>query len=244
MPPSAKHTRAPGQQAREAASAASGTGGFAAIGPDPSITTIGAAHLIYEQGSTADAIYFVHEGSVLVSNLAESGREAIISILGPGDFFGFDALLENVRRVNRVTTLSECRIERIKATAVRKSFGRAPRLVRLFTDNLLKRSREIMDDLFDHHFHSTEKRLARALLRVARIEKDRPQGASSINQAMLAEMVGTTRSRVNFFMNKFRRLGMIEYSGKHKEKFVVHRSLADILAGGRATPRKLPHPDS
>jgi CRP/FNR family transcriptional regulator, cyclic AMP receptor protein len=228
MPSSPKRSRAPPEPAR----ATGRTSGFAAVGPDASISAIAAATLVYEQGSISDAVYFVHDGTVLVSNLSESGREAIISILGPGDFFGLDALLENVRRVNRVTTLTDCRIERIKGTTIRKVFGKAPKLARLFAGGLLKRSREIMSDLIDHHFHSTEKRLARTLLRLAQFEGDRQQGLTTpINQAMLAEMIGTTRSRVNFFMNKFRRLGMIEYSGKQNERLVVHRSLTEFLHG-------------
>jgi CRP/FNR family transcriptional regulator, cyclic AMP receptor protein len=195
--------------------------------------------IVFRQGDRSEAVYFLHSGCAKVHVLSKSGREAVMMILGPGEFFGESAMLEGAGFICSVTTMSECTIERIEAAEAWRRLREDPVFARPFIDFLVSRNRRYLTDLSDHHFYTTEQRLAHVLLRLpdirgggARQEKrqeKRPEKLPRISQEMLAEMVGTTRSRVNFFMNKFRRLRMIEYDNKAGGHLVVHRSLAMVL---------------
>lgn len=195
------------------------------------ITTVASDQTIFRQGDRCDAVYCLHSGAAKVHVLSQSGSEAVIMIAGPGDFIGEGCMLEQAERVCSVTTMTQCEIERIEAAEAWQRLRNDPGFAREFMDFLVTRNRRYLSDLSDHHFHTTEQRLARALLRLPDIGGGRGRHAKlpRISQEMLAEMVGTTRSRVNFFMNKFRRLGMIEYSSKAGGYLLVHRSLETVL---------------
>ncbi len=196
------------------------------------IATVAPDQTIFRQGDRCDAVYCLHAGAAKVHVLSQSGSEAVIMIAGPGDFIGEGCMLEQAERVCSVTTMTECEIERIEAAAAWQRLRNDPAFAREFMHFLVTRNRRYLSDLSDHHFHTTEQRLARALLRLPNIGgggDGRHARLPRISQEMLAEMVGTTRSRVNFFMNKFRRLGMIEYNSKADAHLVVHPSLATVL---------------
>jgi CRP/FNR family cyclic AMP-dependent transcriptional regulator len=203
-------------------------------GGHPAITNVAPDQIVFRQGDRCEAVYFLHSGCAKVHVLSKSGREAVMMILGPGEFFGESAMLEGAAFVCSVTTMSECTIERIDAAEAWRRLRDDPVFAKPFMDFLVMRNRRYLSDLSDHHFYTTEQRLARALLRLPDISGccgggGREGKLPRISQEMLAEMVGTTRSRVNFFMNKFRRLGMIEYDNKADGHLVVHRSLANVL---------------
>jgi CRP/FNR family cyclic AMP-dependent transcriptional regulator len=196
-----------------------------------SIGDIPAGEIVFMQGDPCDNVFYIHIGIAKVYVISQSGREAVIVTLGAGDFFGEGAMLKSARRVATVSTITPCKIERIEAAEAWHRIRTNQDFAQKFMDFLVTRNRRYFTDLSDHHFHSTEQRLARTLLRLAGgIPGEKPEAMSPrISQETLAEMIGTTRSRVNFFMNKFRRLGMIEYRGGAKSSFVVHHSLADLL---------------
>jgi CRP/FNR family transcriptional regulator, cyclic AMP receptor protein len=195
------------------------------------ITSVAPDETVFRQGDRGEAVYFLHSGSAKVHVLSKSGREAVIMILGPGDFFGESAMLEGADFICSVTTLSECTIERIEATEAWRRLREDPEFARPFMDFLVMRNRRYLGDVRDHHFYTTEQRLARVLMRLPDLGGGgaRQVKLPRLSQEMLAEKVGTTRSRVNFFMNKFRRLGMIEYDNKADGHLVVHRSLGNVL---------------
>ena len=199
--------------------------------------------IVFRQGDRGEAVYFLHSGCAKVHMLSTSGREAVMMILGPGEFFGESAMLEGAKFICSVTTMSECTIERIETVEAWRRMREDPAFARPFMDFLVTRNRRYLSDVSDHHFYTTEQRLARALLRLPDFSGccgsdgscgERPEKLPRISQEMLAEMVGTTRSRVNFFMNKFRRLGMIEYDNKADGHLVVHRTLATVLRPDKA----------
>lgn len=196
-----------------------------------SVSDIPAGRTVFVQGDPCDDLFFIHAGIAKVYVVSKFGREAVIITLGAGDFFGEGALLDAARRVATVSTVTPCTIERIDVAEAWRRVRTDQGFAKKFMDFLVTRNRRYFIDLSDHHFHSTEQRLARALLRLVGGLRDEKQEALSprISQETLADMIGTTRSRVNIFMNKFRRLGMIEYRGGTKSNFVVHRSLADVL---------------
>jgi CRP-like cAMP-binding protein len=195
------------------------------------VARIASDQIIFRQGDRCETVYFLHSGCAKVHVLSKSGREAVILILGPGDFFGESAMLAQAGRVCSVTTLSDCVVERIESAEAWRRLREDPVFARAFMDFLVTRNRRYVADLSEHHFLTTEQRLARALLRLPDVGGANARAAKlpRISQEMLAEMIGTTRSRVNFFMNKFRRLGMIEYDNKADGHLVVHRSLANVL---------------
>ena len=198
--------------------------------PGSSISDVAAGQVVFMQGDECDDVFYIHAGIAKVYVISQSGREAVIITLGAGEFFGEGALLESARRVATVSTITRCTIERIEAAEAWHRILTDRDFARKFMDFLVSRNRRYFLDLSDHHFHSTEQRLARTLLRLAGLPGEKREAVSPrISQETLAEMIGTTRSRVNFFMNKFRRLGMIEYRGGARSSFVVHHSLADVL---------------
>ncbi len=198
---------------------------------------------IYAQGDTADAIYFLQKGKVKITVTAESGKEAVLSIVDAGDFFGEGCLNGQSSRMATVIALTECAIMRIERTTMLAELRDEPKFAEIFITHLVHRNSRIEEDLVDQLFNSSEKRLARTLLLLANFGKEgKPEPLlAKISQETLAEMIGTTRSRVSFFMNKFRRLGLIDYNGRIKVNssllsLVLNDGLKDerkSLSGGR-----------
>jgi CRP/FNR family cyclic AMP-dependent transcriptional regulator len=194
-----------------------------------------AAHdVIYSQGDDASAIYYLQKGKTKITIVSKTGKEAVLAIVGPGDFFGERCMNGEQRRISTATAMTECSVMRVEKAAMIRVLRKESKFSDLFITHLLHRNNRIEEDLVDQLFHSSEKRLARTLL-LANFGKDsKPEPIiAKISQETLAEMIGTTRSRVSFFMNKFRRLGFIEYSGDTHGKLHVHTSLLNmVLRGG------------
>jgi CRP/FNR family transcriptional regulator, cyclic AMP receptor protein len=178
---------------------------------------------VFSQGDLADAVFYIQQGKVKKTVVSERGKEVVLALLKTGDFFGERCLTGQPRRMATVTAMSESVIMRLDKACMLRML-REPAFCEKFISHLLARNIRIEDDLVDQLFNSSEKRLARLLLRLANFGKQtRPEPVvTDINQEMLAEMVGTTRSRVSYFMNKFRRAHFIDYGGHQIE---VHRSL-------------------
>lgn len=183
--------------------------------------------VIFSQGTAADSVFYLQKGNAKIGVVSEHGKEAIIAILGPTDFFGEGCLAGQPRRVATVTATTECEIVRMKKSAMVRLLHEQPAFAEKFISHLLARNIRVEADLVDQLFNSSEKRLARILLLLAQIGTEgRPQPIiPRISQEMLAEMIGTTRSRVSIFMNKFRRLGFIKYNGGLE----VHSSLLNVV---------------
>src|ERR1700730_4909704 len=173
------------------------------------------ADTIFSQGSPADSVMYVQEGAVKITAVSEAGKEAIITILGPGDFFGEGCLAGQPRRMGNATATIPTTILVIDKKEMQSVLHEQHDLSDLFINFVLTRNIRIEEDLIDQLFNSTEKRLARTLLLLARYGKeDQPKRAlPKVSQETLAEMIGTSRTRVNLFMNKFRKLGFIKYNG-------------------------------
>jgi CRP-like cAMP-binding protein len=170
---------------------------------------------IYSQGDEADSVFYIQSGKVKVVVLSEQGKEAVISIAGPGAFFGEGCLVGQVKRLATVTAITDCSIAKVAMADIIRVIHDEPAFAEMFIAHLLQRNARVEEDLVDQLFNSSEKRLARILLLLANFGKDTPPEPilAKISQETLAEMVGTTRSRVSFFMNKFRQLGFINYNG-------------------------------
>ncbi len=183
--------------------------------------------VIFSQGNPADAVFYIQKGQVKMSVVSERGKEAIFAVLGPDEFCGEGCLTGQPRRMATATAMTECEIMRLEKAAFIRVLHEEPALSEMFVSHLLARTIRIEADLVDQLFNSSEKRLARALLLLANFGKEgRPEPiAAKINQETLAEMIGTTRARVSFFMNKFRKLGLIDYNG-HLE---IHSSLLNVV---------------
>ncbi|MGA2895252.1 MAG: Crp/Fnr family transcriptional regulator [Xanthobacteraceae bacterium] len=183
---------------------------------------------IYTQGDNADSVFHILEGKIKVTVISKTGKEAVLAILGPGEFFGEGCLNGHTRRMATVTALTDCTVMRITKATMLRALRDEPELAAVFIMYLLHRNYRVEEDLVDHLFNSSEKRLARILLLLANFgkEKQSERVAAPVSQETLAEMVGTTRSRVNFFMNKFRRLGFIDYNGGGIE---IHGSLLNMV---------------
>jgi CRP/FNR family transcriptional regulator, cyclic AMP receptor protein len=192
-----------------------------------SISKYGPNEVIFAQGDPADAVFFVEEGKVKITVVSEQGKEAVLAIHQNGDFFGEGCLTGQPRRLATVAALTECTIMRLAKDAIVSVLHDEPKFSDLFMSYLLTRNARVEADLVDQLFNSSEKRLARLLLLMANFGKEgKPDTViAKIRQETLAEMIGTTRSRVNVFMNKFRRLGFIEYNGEMK----VHSALLNVL---------------
>jgi CRP-like cAMP-binding protein len=173
------------------------------------------AGIIFSQGTSADSVMYVQEGAVKITAVSESGKEAIIAILGAGDFFGEGCLAGQPLRMGNATSVASTTLLVIDKNEMQKVLHEQHALSDLFINFVLTRNIRIEEDLVDRLFNSTEKRLARTLLLLARYGKqERPQSVlPKISQETLAEMIGTTRTRVNLFMNKFKKLGFIKYNG-------------------------------
>jgi CRP/FNR family transcriptional regulator, cyclic AMP receptor protein len=171
--------------------------------------------IVYAQGDLAKSVMYLQEGGVQLSVVSEAGKEAVVAILGPGDFFGEGCLAGQSVRMGSATAITPSTVLIVEKAEMFKVLHQQPALSDRFISFMLARNIRIEEDLIDQLFNSSEKRLARTLLLLARYGKDdKPQGLlPKVSQEMLAEMIGTTRSRVNFFMNKFRKLGFIRYNG-------------------------------
>ena len=183
--------------------------------------------IVYSQGDAADSVFYVQSGKVKVTVISEEGKEAVVAILLPGSFCGEECLSGHTLRISTVKTLTECRLVRMSKASIVRALHEDHEFSELFTAYLMERNIRVQEDLVDQLLNSTEKRLARLLLILANYGKeDRPDPiVPKINQETLAEMIGTSRTHVNFFMNKFRQLGFIEYNGDIK----VNRSLLNML---------------
>jgi CRP/FNR family transcriptional regulator, cyclic AMP receptor protein len=182
---------------------------------------------IFSQGDVADAVFFIRKGKVKVTVLSEHGKEAVVGIFGEGQFFGEGCLEGGEVRTGTSHAMEECAITSISKSAMLAALGAEPKFAQFFISYLLSRNSRIEDDLIDQLFNSSERRLARLLLLLANFgeEGDAPPVPVTLSQETLAEMIGTTRSRVSFFMNGFRKKGFIDYNGKIE----VHRSLLDAV---------------
>jgi CRP/FNR family transcriptional regulator, cyclic AMP receptor protein len=191
------------------------------------ISTYNKEQIVVSQGEQADAVFYIQHGKVKISVVSERGREAVVAILGTGDFFGEGCLAGQALRMATVTAMMECKIMRLEKAGIIRVLQEEPAFSEMFMSHLLTRSIRIEADLVDQLFNSSEKRLARALLLLADFGKtDKPEAViAKISQETLAEMIGTTRSRVSSFMNKFRKLGFIDYNGKLE----VHSSLLNFV---------------
>jgi CRP-like cAMP-binding protein len=182
---------------------------------------------VFSQGDAADTVFYIQKGRVKVVVLSEQGKEAVVGIFEPGQFFGEGCLNGNPLRVSTTRTLEACVITAITKTAMLAALHSEPQFSELFMSYLLKRNSRIEEDLIDQLFNSSEKRLARLLLLLANFGKEGSLQPIKVHvsQATLADMIGTTRSRVSFFMNKFRKLGFISYNGEIE----VHNSLLNAV---------------
>jgi CRP/FNR family transcriptional regulator, cyclic AMP receptor protein len=171
--------------------------------------------VIFSQGDPADSVMYIQRGVIRLSVLSQSGKEAIVATLGPGDFLGEGALAAQRLRLGTATAVSTTTVLIVPKKQMIQLLNDQPEFSNRFIAFMLSRNIRIEEDLVDQLFNSSEKRLARTLMLLARYGMaDKPQGVlPKLSQEMLAEMIGTTRSRVNFFMNKFRKLGFIEYNG-------------------------------
>ena len=182
---------------------------------------------VFSQGDPGDAVFYIQEGKVKVSVVSQQGKEAVVALHGNGDFFGESCLNGHPLRMATVVTMTDCVIMRIEKASIVRVLHDEPKFSEMFMKYLLSRNSRVEEDLVDQLFNSSEKRLARVLLLMANFGKEsKPEPViAKISQETLAEMVGTTRSRVSFFMNKFRKLGFIQYNGNLE----VHNSLLNVV---------------
>jgi CRP/FNR family cyclic AMP-dependent transcriptional regulator len=184
---------------------------------------------VYSQGDPANSVFYIHTGKVKVTVISQIGKEAIVAIRGPDEFCGEGALTGKPLRLATTTTMSTCEIIRLEKETIVRLLHQDEKFADYFLDHLLTRTARVESDLVDQLFNSSEMRLARALLLLANYghDSDLVPLPIALNQETLAEMIGTTRSRVNFFMNKFRKLGLVKYNGKIEVQkgllnFVLH----------------------
>jgi CRP/FNR family transcriptional regulator, cyclic AMP receptor protein len=204
---------------------------LATIGEGRKIVEFATKQTVFTQGDAADAVFYLQSGKVRLTVVAETGKEATIGILSDGSFIGEGALAGQVLRMGSATALTDCAVLRIEKKAMMQALHREHTLSDLFVAYLLARNIRYEEDLVDQLFNSSEKRLARALLMLAHFGKEGvPQiVVPKISQETLAEMIGTTRSRVSFFMNRFRKLGFIHYAGGVDGGLQVHSSLLNVV---------------
>jgi CRP/FNR family transcriptional regulator, cyclic AMP receptor protein len=200
---------------------------LAAIDGGSTLATYLEGELLFSQGGPADVVFYIRTGTVKLTVVSEQGKEGVIAILGPDQFCGEGCLAGQTRRMATAAALTECEVVRLEKAAIIRHLRDDPAFSEAFVNRLLARTIRLEEDLVDQLFNSSEKRLARALLLLANFGKEgRPEPiVAKVSQETLAEVVGTTRARVNQFMNKFRRLGFISYNG-HLE---VHSSLLSVV---------------
>jgi CRP/FNR family cyclic AMP-dependent transcriptional regulator len=200
---------------------------LAKVGKGKTIFEFHSNQKVFEQGEVADTVFYIQKGSVKVTVLSEHGKVAVVGILEAGQFFGEGCMTGHPSRIATTTAMEECVITSITKGTMIELLREEPKFFELFMAYLLTRNGRIQEDLIDQLFKPSEKRLARLLLLLANVGKEGgPQLISpNITQETLAEMIGTTRARVNIFMNKFRKLGLISYNGK----IYVHNSLLNAF---------------
>lgn len=193
-----------------------------------SISKYSKTQFIFSQGQPADAVFYIQKGKVKLTVVSALGKEAVIAILGPGQFFGEGCLNGHPLRVSTSTAMEESTITRLEKATMIATLHSEPEFSELFMAYLLSRNGRVEEDLVDQLFNSSEKRLARLLLLLANFGRNGRAAPISIkySQETLAEMIGTTRSRVSFFMNKFRKFGFVDYTGQQIE---VHNSLLNSV---------------
>ncbi|MGA9965489.1 MAG: Crp/Fnr family transcriptional regulator [Terriglobales bacterium] len=208
--------------------------------PDTFLATIGAGRknvavakneTIFAQGDGADAVFYIQSGKVKLTVVSQTGREATIGMLSEGNFFGEGALAGQAQRMGSAAAMTDCALLRIDKKAMMEALHREHAFSDMFVAYLLSRNIRYEEDLVDQLFNSSEKRLARVLLLLAHFGKEGvPETVvPKISQETLADMVGTTRSRVSFFMNRFRKLGFIQYAGGIEGGLQVHSSLLNVV---------------
>jgi len=200
---------------------------LATVGLKRSITQCPPDHKIFSQGDPSDAVFYIQKGRVKLTVVSKQGKEAVVAILGARDFLGEACLMGQMVRVASATAIVPSAVLRIEKGEMLRVLQKERELSGYFISYLLSRNLRIEEDLVDQLFNSTEKRLARTLLLLARYGKEgNPETVvPEINQETLAEMIGATRERVNFFMNKFRKLGFIDYNGELQ----IHSSLLNVV---------------
>jgi CRP/FNR family transcriptional regulator, cyclic AMP receptor protein len=197
------------------------------IGKGRTMTSYRLKGTIFAQGDPADALFYIQEGKVKLTVVSQQGKEAVVALLGTGDFFGEGCLAGQLRRMATAAAMPECSLMRLEKQHVIQVLHDEPTFSALFLRHMLSRNIKVEEDLVDQLFNSSEKRLARVLLLLANFGKEgKPELViPKMSQETLAEIIGTTRSRVSFFMNRFRKLGFIEYNGG----LHVHSSLLNII---------------
>ena len=200
---------------------------LAKVGEGKAVSAYKKGQIVFSQGDAADAVFYILKGKIKLTVVSDRGKEAVVGLLGPGHFFGEGCLNGHLLRITSATTIDECQITRIAKPAMIATMRDQPKFSELFMADLLNRNSRIEEDLIDQLFNSSEKRLARVLLLLANFGKeDAPEPiVGKFSQEILAEMIGTTRSRVSHFMNKFRKLGYIKYNGKLE----IHNSLLNVV---------------
>ena len=200
---------------------------LAKVGEGRSIERFAKDAIVFSQGDRAEAVFYIQKGKAKVTVVSAQGKEAVVAILGTDEFFGEGCLVGQLQRIATVTAMTDCVIMRLEKAAVVDVIHREPAFSEMFIAHLLGRTIRVEADLVDQLFNSSEKRLARMLLLLANFGKEgKPEPIiAKISQETLAEMIGTTRSRVSFFMNKFRKLGFIDYNGG----IHVHSSLLNVV---------------
>jgi CRP/FNR family transcriptional regulator, cyclic AMP receptor protein len=200
---------------------------LAKVGEGRSIGEYHKDQIVFSQGDPADAVFYVERGEVRITVVSKQGKEAVVAILGTHQFFGEGCLAGQAQRIATVATMTDSVIVRLEKAAILRVIHQEPAFSEMFIAHLLNRAIRVEADLVDQLFNSSEKRLARLLLLLANFGKDeKPEPIlAKISQATLADMIGTTRSRVSFFMNKFRKLGLIDYNGSIE----VHSSLLNVV---------------
>jgi len=204
---------------------------LATIGDGRKLLAVKKKQVIFSQGEAADAVFYIQRGQVRLTVVSKAGKEATIGIVGEENFFGEGSLAGQVLRMGSAAAMTDCELLRVEKKAMMTALHRERTLSDLFVAYLLARNIRYEEDLVDQLFNSSEKRLARILLLLAHFGKESVPEAvvSKISQETLAEMVGTTRSRVSFFMNRFRKLGFIHYAGGAKGGVRVHSSLLNVV---------------
>ena len=200
---------------------------LAKMGEGKAVSKYQKDQIVFLQGDVADAVFYILKGKIKLTVVSERGKGAVVGVLGPGHFFGEGCLNGHPLRVTTATAIEECLITHIAKAAMIATMHDEPKFSELFMADLLSRYSRIEEDLIDQLFNSSEKRLARVLLLLANFGKEGgPEPiVGKFSQELLAEMIGTTRSRVSHFMNKFRKLGYIEYNGKLE----IHNSLLNVV---------------
>ena len=200
---------------------------LAKVGAGKTISTFGKNEIIFSQGEAADAVFYIQKGRIKLTVISAQGKEAVVAIMDAGQFFGEGCLNGHPLRMATTTALDDTVVTKISKAAMTATLHSEQKFSELFMAYLLTRNSRIEEDLVDQLFNSSEKRLARLLLLLANFGKEgSPQPIQpNISQETLAEMIGTTRSRVSFFMNKFRKLGLISYNGKIE----VHNALLSAV---------------